>query len=64
MKNVGTTDRVIRFALGIVLLSLLFLLPSPYAWFGLIGVVPLATSLSGYCPLYQAFGVSTQHKTA
>lgn len=57
MKNVGTVDRVLRVIVGLVLLSLVFVGPRT-AW-GWIGVVPLLTGLSGFCPLYPLLGMST-----
>jgi len=47
-RNVGTFDRVLRFIVGIGLISLVIVGPQT-AW-GWIGVVPLATSLLGWCP--------------
>ena len=55
--NEGSVDRVVRVALGVVLLSLVFVGPAtPWGW---IGVVPLATGLLGSCPLYTLLGIST-----
>jgi hypothetical protein len=58
-KNVGSADKIVRIVLGLGLLSLLFLLEPPMRWLGLIGIVPLATSLFGWCPLYTLLGVNT-----
>jgi hypothetical protein len=58
-KNVGSTDKIVRIVLGFGLLSLLFLLDAPMKYLGLIGIVPLATSLMGWCPLYSLFGMNT-----
>ncbi|HKJ63257.1 MAG TPA: DUF2892 domain-containing protein [Hyphomicrobiales bacterium] len=55
--NVGTLDRVLRIILGLVLLSLVFVGPKTY-W-GLIGVIPLATALFSFCPLYTVLGIRT-----
>lgn len=55
--NEHSIERVIRVALGVVLLSLVFFGPQTY-W-GLLGIVPLATGLLGSCPLYTLLGVST-----
>lgn len=55
--NEHVVERVLRIALGIVLLSLAFV--GPKAWWGWFGVVPLATGLIGSCPLYTLFGIST-----
>ena len=55
--NEGTTDRVVRVALGLLLLSQAFV--GLHTAFGWIGVVPLATGAAGLCPLYSVFGWST-----
>jgi hypothetical protein len=55
--NEGTIDRVIRVALGLGLLSLVFVGPeTPWGW---LGIVPLATGLMGSCPLYTVLGLSS-----
>ena len=57
MKNVGTIDRVLRIVVGLALISIVFIGPqTPWGW---IGVVPLATALIGYCPLYSLLGIKT-----
>ena len=61
-NNVGTTDRYIRVALGLALLSLVLIVDSAARWWGLIGIVPLATGIAGFCPLYSLLGVSTRDK--
>jgi hypothetical protein len=55
--NEGTFDRVLRVALGIVLLSLLFF--GPRTGWGLLGLIPLLTGVVGFCPLYRLIGVRT-----
>ncbi len=55
-RNVGGMDRVIRIVAGLVLLALSF---GPLGWWGLIGLVPLATGLIRWCPAYTPFGLST-----
>jgi hypothetical protein len=42
-----------------VLLSAVFLVEGNARWWGLIGIVPIATALAGYCPLYALLGLST-----
>jgi len=59
MKNVGPTDRMIRFVLGIVLLALFFVLPAPVKYVGLLGIVALVTGAINFCPLYKLIGVNT-----
>ena len=63
-KNVGRTDQWIRIVVGLVLLALLFVLKSDWRWLGLIGIVPLATALTGFCPLYTLFGIHTNKDDA
>jgi len=55
--NVGTVDRVLRILAGLTLLAL-FALGWIGAW-GLIGIVPLATGLLRFCPLYGVLGLRT-----
>ncbi|MCY0898043.1 MAG: DUF2892 domain-containing protein [Firmicutes bacterium] len=59
--NESTTDRAIRTALAIVLLILGLFTKVPVAWlWDVVGIVALLTGLTGYCPLYQVFGISTK----
>jgi hypothetical protein len=63
--NVGNIDRTLRILAGIALLALVFVLEGSTRWLGLIGIVPLATGLFGFCPAYALFGLSTcpmEHK--
>jgi membrane protein implicated in regulation of membrane protease activity len=56
-RNEGTIDRALRIILGLVLLALVFVGPqTPWGW---IGIVPLATGLIGWCPLYTLLGFNT-----
>jgi hypothetical protein len=45
-RNVGTWERVLRIVIGIVLLALVVI--GPKTWWGLVGVIPLATALWGW----------------
>ena len=56
-KNEGTVDRVLRVALGVILLSLAFVGPQT-AW-GWLGIIPLVTGLVGSCPIYTLLGLRT-----
>jgi hypothetical protein len=56
-RNEGTADRVLRVAVGIGILSLVFV--GPQTLWGLVGLVPLTTGLVGSCPMYTLFGMST-----
>ena len=55
--NESSIDRMIRVVIGLAILSLMFVGPQS-AW-GLLGLVPLATGVFGYCPLYRALGITT-----
>ena len=62
ITNVGTIDRIVRFVIGLVLIA--YAIPLGFAqtgwnWTGWIGVVPLATAIFGFCPLYTVLGLST-----
>jgi hypothetical protein len=55
--NVGGIDRIARIAVGLLLIALT-LTGSIGVW-GWIGLVPLATGLTRFCPLYPMLGFST-----
>ncbi|MDX5332554.1 MAG: DUF2892 domain-containing protein [Gammaproteobacteria bacterium] len=58
--NMGSIDRIIRGIVGIVLLALIVVFPeATWRWWGLIGIVPLATAIIGWCPAYTIFGMNT-----
>jgi Inner membrane protein YgaP-like, transmembrane domain len=57
LQNESTVDRALRVLLGVILVSLFFVGPqTPWA---LLGLIPLATGLIGFCPLYRVLGLST-----
>ncbi len=56
-KNEGKIDRSLRVALGLALISLVFVGPQT-AW-GWVGLVPLITGLIGNCPVYSLLGLNT-----
>jgi hypothetical protein len=56
-RNEHVVDRVIRVALGLGLLSLVFV--GPHTYWGLVGLLPLATGLMGSCPAYTLLGIGT-----
>jgi hypothetical protein len=58
-QNVGGIDRALRIVLGIVILSLFFVLDQDKRWWALLGAVPLLTGLIGWCPAYLPFGASS-----
>jgi hypothetical protein len=58
IKNIGASDRWIRILFGLFLLSLIFW--GPETLWGLIGIIPIATALVNFCPLYVPFKISTR----
>lgn len=59
--NVGTIDRALRILAGIALLGWASMGGPVWAW---IGLVPLATGLMGFCPLYRLLGICTTRRRA
>ena len=57
-KNEGNLARVVRLAIGLLLLMLV--VTGPKTLWGLVGLVPLATGAIGSCPLYRLLGLSTR----
>lgn len=60
--NMGTLDRIIRVAVGLVLLAYALRLGFPdtgWNWVGWIGAVPLLTALVRVCPAYNILGIRT-----
>lgn len=58
-KNVGGIDRILRIVLGLALLVFAFVGPEGVKMWGFIGIVPLATGLLNFCPLYSIMGLNT-----
>jgi Protein of unknown function (DUF2892) len=55
--NVGSIDRIARVIIGVLLVGLAA--TSVIGIWGWIGVVPLATGLFRFCPLYTLLGMNT-----
>ncbi len=60
IQNIGGLDKVIRIIVGVVLLALVFIGPKT-AW-GWLGLIPLATGIFNFCPIYIPFKISTVRK--
>lgn len=56
VRNVGTAERVVRLITGVVILGLFGVLPSPWRYLALLGLIPFGTALTGHCPVYRALG--------
>lgn len=58
--NVGSTDRIIRIVLGLVLVALFFVVAAPWKYVALVaGLVAIATGLFRFCGLYKLLGINT-----
>ncbi|MDP1708295.1 MAG: DUF2892 domain-containing protein [Gammaproteobacteria bacterium] len=57
--NIGNTERLIRIILGLALLSLLFILEGNASYWGLLGLIPLATAAVRWCPAWKLLGINT-----
>lgn len=57
--NVGSVDRLLRIVFGLLIAILGVIFDS---WFGLIGLIPLATGLFSFCPMYFPFKFTTVKK--
>lgn len=57
--NIGNLDRVLRIIGGIIVVVAGVIFNS---WWGLIGVVLIATALFRWCPLYVPLKISTLKK--
>ncbi|HRL93954.1 MAG: DUF2892 domain-containing protein [Pseudomonas sp.] len=56
-NNVGHTDKLLRIGAAVILLGLGA--TGVIGWWGLIGLVPLATGLLNWCPAYTLLGINT-----
>lgn len=59
-KNMGTIDRIVRIVLGIVFVFLAFQNGGAWWILGILGIVFIATSVIGFCPLYVPLGIKTR----
>lgn len=55
-RNVGNTDRIIRFVLGIAVIAAGFYFQP---WLGALGLIFVGTALVNWCPIYAVFGINT-----
>ena len=56
-KNLGRTDRIIRFVLGCI--GLVFSFVTGIWWIGLIAISIFGTGFIGWCGTYAIFGLSS-----
>ncbi|CCQ72444.1 DUF2892 domain-containing protein [Magnetospira sp. QH-2] len=58
--NVGFLDGFLRVLVGGLLLTFAAVAEGvSYRWVGLIGIVPVLTTMLGWCPAYSILGIKT-----
>jgi fatty acid desaturase len=57
-QNVGTADMVARIVVGVILLAFAVVAPAAN-WWGWIGLIPLATGVARWCPVYKLLHTDT-----
>lgn len=55
-KNMGNIERWARVIAGIILIALAA--TNTISWWGYIGIIPLATGLLSFCPVYTLLGIN------
>ena len=55
-RNVGTLERIARLIVGMMILGLYGALEPPLKYITLVGLLPLGSALTGFCPLYATLG--------
>ena len=58
--NVGKIDRALRITAGVVIIGLGIYFQN---WWGAVGIVPIFTGLTRWCPAYLPIGMNTNKKT-
>ncbi|CAN5330059.1 hypothetical protein BH10BAC1_BH10BAC1_11330 [soil metagenome] len=64
-KNMGSTDKIIRILVAIVIAILYFtnqISGTTAIILGVLAIIFVATSFISFCPLYLPFGISTRKK--
>jgi len=56
IRNVGWFERIARFIIGVIILGLYGALTPPWRYIALIGLLPLGSALTGFCPIYAQLG--------
>jgi len=55
-KNVGSSDKIVRYLLGVGIIGAGVYFNS---WWGIVGVIPIFTASMGWCPFYVPFNLSS-----
>jgi hypothetical protein len=65
-KNMGSTDKIIRILIGLVIVGMWYkeiISGTTATVLGAFAIIFLLTSLISFCPLYLPFGINTSKKT-
>ncbi|MEA2724749.1 MAG: hypothetical protein QOH59_2520 [Gemmatimonadales bacterium] len=63
-RNLGGFERIARLVIAGIILGLYGALPSPWRYITLVGLIPLASALTGFCPIYVQMGWNRRQPTA
>lgn len=55
-RNIDWFERITRFIIGGIILGLYGALTPPWRYIALIGLIPLGSALTGFCPIYAQLG--------
>jgi len=58
--NIGKTDRIVRISIAVLIFIVGIIFQT---WWGLLGLIPLLTAITGFCGLYVPFNISTVKKS-
>jgi Protein of unknown function (DUF2892) len=54
--NEHPIERVLRVIIGVGLITMVY--TGPQTNWGWLGIIPLVTGITGFCPLYRIFGLN------
>ena len=64
VRNIGWFDRITRFIVAGIILGLYGALTPPWRYIALIGLIPLGSALTGFCPIYAQLGWNRRRSPA
>ena len=56
-RNMGSTDKILRLAVGVLLIVLA--LTGTIGLWGWLGLILVGTAFLNFCPIYRVFGLKT-----
>ena len=55
-RNIGWVERALVLVIGVMILGLYGALDPPWKYVTLVGLIPLGSALTGFCPMYAGLG--------